>query len=172
MSLLGLVETVLSIAQQARETMTNDVLLWAITHLVVKHCEDITMLFLLFVIIPHTIFALSFNNRWYEFASTISLECKMSDLRAATSNGSCALLASVDEIYSFGFALHDGTCISCRAGGMLGDAGVVEISITGPFFVQGKELQLVHNTLEPRQDGCYFCRRLVQIHFLEWNLFK
>ena len=44
---------------------------------------------------------------------------------------------AADEIYNFGFVLREEKCLSCRAGRVLGDANVVEISITG-LYVEGK----------------------------------
>ena len=107
---------------------------------------NIMLLFLLFCITSQNVVAHCFYDRWYKWDSALSLKCKESVLSEPISNGGCAMRTASDEIYNFGFVLREEKCLSCRAGRVLGDANVVEISITG-LYVEGKEMQLVHNML-------------------------
>ena len=97
------------------------------------------MVFLSLFLILKYIYALRLVEKWYEFAPSISMNCKESDFEGV-SKGGCAIIAATTPIYNFGFAISEGTCMLCRAGGRLGDANIVESIVTGSSYVDGKVL--------------------------------
>ena len=97
------------------------------------------MYFLLFILTTQGILAAKSNGSLFEPESGISLHCKEADEWAGMSNMSCAVVATAEENYNFGFGIHDDKCMVCRAGGMPEHAIVPEIVITDHTYVDGKK---------------------------------
>ena len=74
----------------------------------------------------------------YEIETAISLNCKESENWAGMPNVSCAIIATLESIYNFGFVVQEETCMVCRAGRKPRAADVVEISIPGPLYLQDR----------------------------------
>ena len=73
----------------------------------------------------------------YEKEIAISLHCKESDRLASMSTVNCAVVASNEPFYTFGFVVEEDTCMVCRAGGTPRAADFLEITIPGPLYVEG-----------------------------------
>ena len=101
------------------------------------------MLFLFTLLTSQTVGANVANGKMYEKISAISLHCRDVELGEGVGQGGCAITAAAESIYNFGFVVQEQTCLVCRAGGMLGDAGPrlnikTVLSTYGDFHVKDK----------------------------------
>ena len=73
----------------------------------------------------------------YEHELALSLYCKEPAQWVGMSHISCAVLATAERVYNYGFVVQEETCLICRAAGTMADAEVLEIQISLPLYVEG-----------------------------------